>query len=255
AMLILSCPSKLRMLEEMLRKSLPQALQTHGVVMNINRGNPVGHEAVVDAWPEFKAVLTRPRKEVIIFEILWGLLFSTGNKDGMFEALTEAAAARKVQLTATPYVTYVHPDPKLSLCNYPGFTLSSLNSSHIDQLNTTWLPGGNTEHSRRYLADMVQYFPSACVQDSSGQVVSWSLMHPVAAGDHAYTLPSYRGKHFFPVAFRALSMQIQAAGYPMYGCVALNNVRMQNVMDNCGFQRVSELSRSSWEVSNCICIT
>lgn len=33
--------------------------------MNINRGNPVGHEVIVDSWPEFKVVLTRPCKEVI----------------------------------------------------------------------------------------------------------------------------------------------------------------------------------------------
>lgn len=32
--------------------------------MNISRGNPAGHEVLVDSWPNFKAVLTRPRKEV-----------------------------------------------------------------------------------------------------------------------------------------------------------------------------------------------
>ncbi|KAG8125383.1 hypothetical protein E2320_020583 [Naja naja] len=36
-----------------------------GAVMHINRGNPAQHEVVVDSWPEFKAVLTRPRKEVV----------------------------------------------------------------------------------------------------------------------------------------------------------------------------------------------
>lgn len=38
--------------------------QVYGTVMHINRGNPAQHEVVVDSWPEFKAVLTRPCKEV-----------------------------------------------------------------------------------------------------------------------------------------------------------------------------------------------
>lgn len=32
--------------------------------MNINRGNPSSYEVLVDSWPDFKAVLVRPRKEV-----------------------------------------------------------------------------------------------------------------------------------------------------------------------------------------------
>ncbi|XP_015284071.1 PREDICTED: glycine N-acyltransferase-like protein 3 [Gekko japonicus] len=63
-MLILSCPSKLQLLEGILRKCLPQTLSVHGAVMHINRGNPAGHEVLVDSWPKFKAVLTRPCREV-----------------------------------------------------------------------------------------------------------------------------------------------------------------------------------------------
>uniref|UniRef100_A0A674JBU0 Glycine N-acyltransferase-like protein n=1 Tax=Terrapene triunguis TaxID=2587831 RepID=A0A674JBU0_9SAUR len=32
--------------------------------MHVNRGNPAGQEVLVDSWPEFKMVLTRPRREV-----------------------------------------------------------------------------------------------------------------------------------------------------------------------------------------------
>ncbi|ETE72919.1 Glycine N-acyltransferase-like protein 3, partial [Ophiophagus hannah] len=64
-MLILTCSSKLQLLESALRKGLPETLSVCGAVMHINRGNPAQHEVVVDSWPEFKAVLTRPRKEVV----------------------------------------------------------------------------------------------------------------------------------------------------------------------------------------------
>ncbi|XP_065259520.1 glycine N-acyltransferase-like protein 3 [Emys orbicularis] len=64
AMLILSCSSKLRLLEGMLRRGLPDTLPVYGAVMHVNRGNPAGQEVLVDSWPEFKTVLTRPRREV-----------------------------------------------------------------------------------------------------------------------------------------------------------------------------------------------
>ncbi|XP_015686873.1 glycine N-acyltransferase-like protein 3, partial [Protobothrops mucrosquamatus] len=64
-MLILTCSSKLQLLESVLRKGLPETLLVCGAVMHINRGNPAQHEVVVDSWPEFKVVLTRPRKEVV----------------------------------------------------------------------------------------------------------------------------------------------------------------------------------------------
>uniref|UniRef100_K7FAA2 Glycine N-acyltransferase-like protein n=1 Tax=Pelodiscus sinensis TaxID=13735 RepID=K7FAA2_PELSI len=38
--------------------------QVHSAVMNINRGNLAGHEVLMDSWPEFKAVLIRPHREV-----------------------------------------------------------------------------------------------------------------------------------------------------------------------------------------------
>ncbi|NWY08528.1 GLYL3 protein, partial [Nothoprocta ornata] len=60
----LSCPARLQRLEGALRGSLPLALPVHGAVMNINRGNPGDFEVVVDAWPDFRAVLARHRGEV-----------------------------------------------------------------------------------------------------------------------------------------------------------------------------------------------
>uniref|UniRef100_A0A8C3PGZ7 Glycine N-acyltransferase-like protein n=1 Tax=Calidris pygmaea TaxID=425635 RepID=A0A8C3PGZ7_9CHAR len=62
-MLVLNCSMKLQMLEKMLRWSFPESLKVYGAVMNINRGNPFRNEVVVDSWPDFKAVITRPQKE------------------------------------------------------------------------------------------------------------------------------------------------------------------------------------------------
>ncbi|KAK9410380.1 glycine N-acyltransferase-like 3 [Crotalus adamanteus] len=188
-MLVLSCPYKLRLLEGMLRKSLPQTLVVHGAVMNINRGNPIGHEVILDSWPEFKVVLTRPRKEIAtdpsdqyanayaaFYQDLdayrrlvkdtdavnWAHTFHLfGTQEGIPEATQDAAAAKQKELSVVPHFLYELSDPnKLHTGRLePGFRLSSLNSSNVDLVNENWAYGGN-EQSRRYLAKMIQHFPS-----------------------------------------------------------------------------------------------
>ncbi|XP_053141012.1 glycine N-acyltransferase-like protein 3 isoform X3 [Hemicordylus capensis] len=269
-MLILSCSSKLRLLEGILRKNLFQTLPVHGVVMNINRGNPVGHEVIVDSWPEFKAVLTRPHREVASDDLnihvntyaafYWDLdvyrtllqdtdavnwaqnLYILGNQDGILEASREAAAVKKVQFSADSFITYMCHDPN-KYPEYrldPGFTLSSLNSSHVDLLNETWHYGGN-EQSHRYLASLVRHFPSACILDVNGLPISWNLMNLFGTMVHGYTLPSHRRKGYLAVVAKALAIQVHAAGYPVYSQVALDNNRTHNFHEKMGYERLPEL--------------
>ncbi|XP_034964983.1 glycine N-acyltransferase-like protein 3 [Zootoca vivipara] len=268
-MLILSCSSKLHFLEGLLKKSLPQTLQVYGAVMNINRGNPVGHEVIVDSWPDFKAVLTRPQREAVsdsadsfnnIYAafyrdldayrrllldtdaISWDQAFSLcGNHDGIYEVSKDAVAVKKVQLTAIPYFIYLdpkpdkEPQPRLD----PGFTFSSLNSSHIDLLNETWHYGGS-EHSRKYLDNMVRCFPSTCILDSNGHPISWIIMESWGSSGHSYTLRSHRRRGYSYMVQRAHGMRVHAAGFPFYGLVALDNNPQQKLLESLGFQRLSE---------------
>ncbi|KAB1261167.1 Glycine N-acyltransferase-like protein 3 [Camelus dromedarius] len=62
-MLVLSCSTKLLILEKILKSHFPESLKVYGAVMNINRGNPFQKEVVLDSWPNFKAVITRRQKE------------------------------------------------------------------------------------------------------------------------------------------------------------------------------------------------
>ncbi|XP_028595484.2 glycine N-acyltransferase-like protein 3 isoform X1 [Podarcis muralis] len=269
-MLILSCASKLQLLETLLKRNLPQTVAVYGAVVNINRGNPVGHEVIVDSWPDCKAVLTRPRTEAdtdntdlyknIYAAFYWDLdvyrrlLLDTdavnwkqnfrlyGNQNGIYDVSKDAAATKKIHLTATPHFTYLNPNPNKMPQRQldPSFTISTLKSSHVDILNETWPHGGN-EQSRRFLDNMVKCFPSISILDSNGHPISWSIMDPLGAQIHGYTLPSHRRRGYLAIVMRALSMQIHAAGCPVYGHTALNNVQTQNLLDYMGSQRLSEL--------------
>ncbi|XP_032066087.1 glycine N-acyltransferase-like protein 3 [Thamnophis elegans] len=270
-MLVLSCPYKLRLLEGMLRKNLPQAIVVHGAVMNINRGNPVHHEVIVDSWPEFKVVLTRPSKEIVtdpsdMYSNVYGAFYQDldayrrlvkdtdavnwdhtfhlfGTQEGIPEATEDAAAAKQTKLSVTPHFLYVlsHPNKLPTGRVEPGFRLSSLNSSNVDLLNETW-PYGRNEQSRRYLAKMIQHFPSSAILNQEGQPISWTSMDLFGTQAHGYTLPAFRGKGYLAITSKALSMQAYNAGYPLYGFVVLKNNTMQNVLEKGGYQKVSELS-------------
>ncbi|CAI5762910.1 N-acyltransferase 3 [Podarcis lilfordi] len=269
-MQILTCPSKLKLLETVLQRHLPQALPANGAVMHINRRNPAQHEVVVDSWPEFKVVLTRPRKEAdthntdlyknIYAAFYWDLdvyrrlLLDTdavnwkqtfrlyGNQNGIYDVSKDAAATKKIHLTATPHFTYLNPNPdKMPQRQLdPSFTISTLKSSHVDILNETWPYGGN-EQSRRFLDNMVKCFPNICILDSNGHPISWGITDPLGAQIHGYTLPSHRRRGYSAIVTRALSMKSHVAGYPVYGHTATNNVQTQNLLKYMGSQRLSEL--------------
>uniref|UniRef100_A0A7M4F0E7 Glycine N-acyltransferase-like protein n=1 Tax=Crocodylus porosus TaxID=8502 RepID=A0A7M4F0E7_CROPO len=252
-MLILSCSSKLQLLEGVLRRGLPETLMVHGGLMNINRGNPGGYEVLVDSWPDFKAVLLRPRKEVVtdnsdLFSnmhaafyrdlgayrallespgaINWGhTVYIQGLQDGLYEASRDVAKAKGVQLNLETYFTFFHPDPMLSLCFPrldPAMKLSSLTASHVDLLNVTWAKGGN-ERSRRYLASLIRSFPSTCVLDATGCPISWNMTDQFGTMRHGYTLPEHRSHGYYSIVTIVTAKRLHAQGYPSFGHTSLDN--------------------------------
>ncbi|XP_006900489.1 PREDICTED: glycine N-phenylacetyltransferase-like [Elephantulus edwardii] len=62
-MLHLQGAQTLQMLEKSLRKSLPESLKVYGTVFHMNQGNPFKLKALVDKWPDFNTVVTRPEEQ------------------------------------------------------------------------------------------------------------------------------------------------------------------------------------------------
>ncbi|NWY43387.1 GLYL3 protein, partial [Sylvia atricapilla] len=213
-MKILTCPAHLQRLEEILRKSLPLALPVFGAVLNINRGNPGDFEVLVDKWPEFGAVLARPRGEVAR---------GVTQCPGMCQVCSEhpwvppgagpVRAPHPCPHTGTPLsppLTPASPRPA------PGVRLGSLSPSDVDLLNDTWPYGGNAR-SRRYLAELLGRFPQVCLQDSSGQPVAWVLTDHFGTGTHSYTLPEQRRRGHMQVALTVAAQRAHARGFPTFG--------------------------------------
>ncbi|NWI61104.1 GLYL3 protein, partial [Calyptomena viridis] len=214
-MQILTCPAQLQRLEGILRKSLPLALPVYGAVLNITRGNPGQYEVLVDKWPDFGAVLARPSGEVAS-----GDMGHCRDRGGHWEFGTLGAWGCWGGHLGQELGCWAHwghrfggywgalPDPSVQV--------GSLLPSHVDLLNETWPYGGNAR-SRRYLAELLERFPHVCLQDSTGEPLSWVLTDHFGTGTHSFTLPAHRRRGHMQVALTVAAQRAQARGFPTFG--------------------------------------
>ncbi|XP_030418091.1 glycine N-acyltransferase-like protein 3 [Gopherus evgoodei] len=264
-MLSLSCSSKLRLLEGMLRRGLPDTLPVYGTVMYVNRGNPAGLEVLVDSWPEFKMVLTRPCREVAwdptdFFTNLhtafyrdegtcrallgnsrtinWDqrMAVPAGLQDGVYETIRDITRARGLEMETYSYRPLLHPDPPAMPQYRPekGLRLAPVSPTHAMLLRDTWMFGENS-WSLRYLNLLIRHFPSACLLDPEGTPISWSLIDPLAALTHGYTLPEHRGQHHPRAVVGMLAAQLHACGFPVYTRVLPHNEPSLHTLQRLGF--------------------
>ncbi|KAM8970974.1 glycine N-acyltransferase-like protein 2 [Sarcophilus harrisii] len=53
----------LQTLHRSLTQNIPEAIKVYGAIFHINRGNPFNLEVLVDSWPDYQTVITRPQKQ------------------------------------------------------------------------------------------------------------------------------------------------------------------------------------------------
>ncbi|NWI09374.1 GLYL3 protein, partial [Crypturellus soui] len=211
-MLILSCPAQLQRLEGALRRSLPLALPVYGAVMNINRGNPGDFEVVVDAWPDFRAVLARHRGKVAA--VGCSSTRTCTPTPAPCPSLSECCPTAAPPAPPLPQPGSQRPPAARRL--HPSVRVGSLSPAHADLLNTTWAYGGNAR-SRHYLVQLLERFPSLCLLDAAAQPVCWSLVDAFGTNAHGYTLPAHRRRGHMQALTVLAARRAQARGFPSFG--------------------------------------
>uniref|UniRef100_A0A8C8VHQ4 Glycine N-acyltransferase-like protein n=1 Tax=Pelusios castaneus TaxID=367368 RepID=A0A8C8VHQ4_9SAUR len=190
--------------------------------------NSAGHEVLVDTWPDFKVVLTRPRREVVTDHLdSYTNIYAAYYRDvGAYRDLLGSVITRNQSFRihgntgpTTPgklsmYLLFGSnpriPPQSIISPRLPGGSmipvgtatcgvapcqtvrLSSLDVSHMDLVNEMWSIGGN-KHSRRYLESLIRRFPNFCLLDTSDNPVSWGLSDMFGAMMCSFTLPQHRG--------------------------------------------------------------
>ncbi|CAM5119151.1 unnamed protein product [Eretmochelys imbricata] len=227
-MLILSCSSKLQQLEATLRRLLPETLQAGSGWA----GRSVASDDADFYTNTYAAFYRGPTA-------LWRATQRLRLQNGVYEASRDIAKAKAVQLEASRFFTYLHPDPSTmpeirSVLDL-SVRLSSLDISHADLLNETWAFGGN-DNTRMYLANLIRHFPCVCLLDAAGRPVSWIITDPFGIMTHGYTLLQHRGRGYIQVLLNVMAKQMHTWGYPSYCHVAVDNYPMQRLQERQGFQ-------------------
>uniref|UniRef100_A0A5F8GS07 Glycine N-acyltransferase-like protein n=1 Tax=Monodelphis domestica TaxID=13616 RepID=A0A5F8GS07_MONDO len=141
----------LQTLHQSLTKRIPESLKVFGSIFHINHGNPFNLEVLVDSWPDYQTVITRPQKQEMtddkdyytntyhIFSkdiqklpdilgsdhvINWKQSFMIqGCQNGLNEKISEVVAFKPVHVDYSKRVLYVIDDV-LKYCTFNTSKLS-----------------------------------------------------------------------------------------------------------------------------------
>ncbi|XP_062376476.1 glycine N-acyltransferase-like protein 3 isoform X1 [Sardina pilchardus] len=271
-------PSEIMEAEQALKLHFPESLKVYGCVFNINRGKPQNLEVIVDSWPDFSAIVCKPkikgardregdfnihsmfsRDQGSLRRLLdspglldWGLYTLLAGVDlnyldavkalmDQHQVPSRTQGVMRVLSLQSPAQLRPHRSP-------PGCLIQPLRPEHAELVNGNWKYGGDADSYnsvRRYIT----HLPSLCVvpEDGSaaGSPVSWVLLYPHSALGLLYTLPEYRRRGYARALVSRFSEMLFEEGYPVYCFVEEGNSASCSLFQSMGFGD-KESYRSVW---------
>ncbi|XP_074087548.1 glycine N-acyltransferase-like protein 2 [Macrotis lagotis] len=221
-----------QVLYQSLANSIPESLKVYGSIFHIIHGNPFNLEVVVDSWPDYQTVITRPKKQEMVDKldhytntyfiftkdiqkcqqflestevINWNQVIQIqACQESLDKVLRKIAASKSLQVEHLSNVLFVHhgtteskvvaamPDPKIFERNME-FKFDTLNVTHANLVNDNWELGLN-EKSLKYVTRCIQSFPTFCLLNSEKNPISWCVTEQTGEIRMGYTLPKYQAK-------------------------------------------------------------
>ncbi|XP_062375837.1 glycine N-acyltransferase-like isoform X2 [Sardina pilchardus] len=226
-------------------------------------------DVLVDRWPDFRVVITRPLREkeedyfndVCVYskhgdtmkEILletelvdWHNYLCLGVDLCNEEMITSIAATRGVtgSKAAVCHMLRMEDPAHLPPLDSSTVTISSLDESHISLVNETW-KFGEGEHSVKFIRNVIRHFPTCCILDASGTPVAWVLTYAYCAMGMLYTRPEHRRKGYAKILISVISKRLHAQGYPVFCFIEEENQLSYKLFQSLGFKEDPSY-RASW---------
>ncbi|KAM4636016.1 glycine N-acyltransferase-like [Discoglossus pictus] len=262
-MLSLQTLEELQLLKQKLRTYLPDSLKVYGSLISIIKGNPFQLEVIVDSWPDFGAVVTRPLNvpstwdpytnsyslflldvsqiSSVLELIDWKQAFEVQTmNDSLGNVLMNEASQRGVSanilLMKTYYQEMLNGDYEKK--DYSSLRVSSLSVDHALYVDDTWKFGGSSS-SLDYVKLCLKTQPSSCVLDQLGIPMAWVLCDQYGAMRMLYTMPKQRRRGFGTQVSFALMEVLRDQGRPVYCHVEEENTSSQLMFKGLGLQETT----------------
>ncbi|XP_017318312.1 glycine N-acyltransferase-like protein 3 [Ictalurus punctatus] len=130
------------------------------------------------------------------------------------------------------------PADKLSI------QVSSVKESHVALINSAW-KFGKGEFTEPMVRNMILNYPSCCLLDSEGQLVSWILSYASCAMGMLYTMPEHRQKGYAKALVTTMAKKLHSEGYPVYCLVEEENQLSYSLLKSLGFT-MDPSYRTAW---------
>ncbi|XP_030627692.1 glycine N-acyltransferase-like protein 3 [Chanos chanos] len=250
---------KLKTAETFLKNYLPQSQQAYSFIFLINRARVSAADVLVDQWPDFSAIIIKPKREkegdvfkdICVFarnedtvrkvladtNILDWQTFLCLGVDLCYEEVVWGVAKSKAasgnRVSVCHMMTLKDPS-HLPPTDSSALKVSSLNESHVTLVNSTW-KFAQEEHSMGMIRNMILNFPSCCLLDTAGQPVAWILTYESCAIGMLYTVPEHRGKGYAKALVTIISKKLFSQGYPVYCFIEEENQVSYRLFSKLGF--------------------
>ncbi|XP_053306425.1 glycine-N-acyltransferase-like protein 3 [Spea bombifrons] len=261
---------ELEHLQELLRTHLPESLKIYGSLFSVLNGNPFGVEVLVDSWPNFGVVMTRPltvpsawdpftnsysffmrdasKVSAVMEHIEWTRPFEVQTMQDSFATdLTKEASRRDVTIQTSLLRTYWQEKQdeanERNLKSQVTPEISCLSPANAPLVDASWSFGGSTS-SLRYVSLCLGSLPSSCAVDSEGNPVSWVLCDHYCAMRVLYTVPNHRRFGLGSKVALSLAKTLMMQGRPAYCHVEEENIASQLMFKSLGLEETS--SRLLW---------
>ncbi|KAG8434891.1 hypothetical protein GDO86_013015, partial [Hymenochirus boettgeri] len=233
----------------------------YGSLFSVLKGNPFNLEILVDSWPNYGAVMTRPltvppkwdpymhsyslfvRDEscmhIVLEHMNWNQAFEIQSMQEfvMDEVKNEATRRNRIIELSLLKTYYQNDSEKLAIKDQDSLEFCCLSPAHSSLVDDSWSFGGNYS-SKEYVTLCLKSLPSCCIL-KSGSPLSWVLCDHYGAMRMLYTVPQERRKGLGSKTCSVLANILQEHGRPVYCHVEEENIPSQLMFKSLGFQETT----------------
>ncbi|XP_046359267.2 glycine N-acyltransferase-like protein Keg1 [Haliotis rufescens] len=227
-----------------------------------------GFDFVVDKWPDFKAVITKPNPEIVEFEFLNNIYNVAAEDEKALSELLEQQGVINwsqgivfacVDTTFSKVINeaikchggssdpsepcYIQCVTQESLNVKPvpnGFKLLPLTQDDSKLVNTEWkFTGGN--ESLAYINKLITCLPSCCLYDPDGIIVGFAMSYHYGALGMLHVMEEHRGKGYAKVIMSHLAQKRLQTGKEAFIVIEESNAVSLKVHEGLGFKHVPNM--------------